>query len=99
MSLVPSGRAIRIRVEADPVCTPTDRAVPLGVIVAGRLLDRVPARYLLCCGVFLMGGGLLLIGAAPTLIVAFLGTIVLGLGYGAIDVSPNVVVAALNPES
>src|SRR5581483_728037 len=42
--------------------------------------------------------GLLVLSNAPTLPVALFGALVLGLGYGAIDVSPNVVVASLNPE-
>jgi fucose permease len=68
------------------------------VTTAGRLLDRINARYLLTAGVLLMGTGLFIIGIAPSLPVAFIGVLLLGLGFGILDVSPNVVVAALNPE-
>jgi fucose permease len=68
------------------------------VTTAGRLLDRINARYLLTAGVLLMGTGLFIIGSAPTLPVAFIGVLLLGFGFGILDVSPNVVVAALNPE-
>jgi fucose permease len=71
--------------------------VTIGVVIAGRLLDRFNARYLLSGGVILMGGGLLLIGAAEVLPIALGGALLLGLGYGTLDVSPNVVIATLNP--
>ena len=70
----------------------------LGVIVVGRLLDRFNARYLLCGGVLLMGSGLLLLSSAPSLPVALFSALLLGLGYGTMDVSSNVVVASLNPD-
>jgi fucose permease len=68
------------------------------VTTAGRLLDRINARYLLSAGVVLMGTGLFIIGSALTLPVAVIGLLLLGFGFGILDVSPNVVVAALNPE-
>ena len=71
----------------------------LGVVIVGRLLDRLNARYLLCGGVFLMGSGLLLLSNAPSLPVALFSALLLGLGYGTMDVSPNVVIASLNPDN
>jgi MFS transporter, FHS family, glucose/mannose:H+ symporter len=67
----------------------------IAVAVAGRLLDRLPARYLLCSGAFLIGAGLLLLAGASALPLALVGSALLGLGYGVLDVSPNVVVASL----
>jgi fucose permease len=64
-------------------------------LVAGRLLDRMQARYVLCGGALLMGGGLLLLASAATLPLALIGSLFLGFGYGTLDVSPNVVVASL----
>jgi fucose permease len=72
-------------------------ASTLGVVIVGRLLDRLNARYLLAGGVLFMGVGLLVLSNAPTLPVALFGALVLGLGFSSIDVSPNVVVASLNP--
>lgn len=71
--------------------------VAVGVVIAGRVLDRVNARYLLCGGGLLLGVGLLVISTAPSLPVALLGALLLGFGYAALDVSPNVVIATLNP--
>jgi fucose permease len=70
----------------------------LAVIIVGRLLDRVNARYLLSMGALLMGGGLLALSAASSLPVAVISTLLMGLGGGALDVSPNVVIASLNKE-
>jgi fucose permease len=72
--------------------------VTIGVVFFGRLLDRLNARYLLAGGTLLMGSGLLLLGTAQALPVALIGTLLLGLGYGALDISPNVVIATLNPD-
>jgi two-component sensor histidine kinase len=44
-SLVPPGRAIRIRAEADRLRAPTDRAVSLGVIVAELVTNAVKYAY------------------------------------------------------
>lgn len=71
--------------------------VVMSVILSGRLLDRINARYLLCGGTLLLGGGLLLLSIAPSLPIALLATLILGIGFGALDVSPNVVIADLNP--
>jgi fucose permease len=72
--------------------------VTVAVVIAGRLLDRINARYLLAGGMALMGAGLILLGVAQVLPVALLGALLLGFGYGALDVSPNVVIATLNPD-
>jgi fucose permease len=72
--------------------------VTIAVVIAGRLLDRINARYLLAGGMALMGAGLILLGLAQILPVALLGALLLGLGYGALDVGPNVVIATLNPD-
>ncbi len=69
----------------------------VGIVVGGRLLNRVNARYLIGGGLLLMGGGLLLLSVAQSLPVALIGTFFLGMGYGFLDVGPNMVVAALNP--
>ncbi len=65
----------------------------------GRLLDRINVRYILCAGPFLMGSGLLLLSVAPTLAIALLATMLLGLGGGALVIAPNVVIATLNPDN
>jgi fucose permease len=71
--------------------------VGVGVIIAGRLLDRINARYVLCGGVTFLGVGLLLLSVAPVLLLALLGAVLLGIGYGTLDVGPNVTIASLNP--
>lgn len=71
--------------------------VAVGVVIAGRILDRINARYLLSGGGVLLGAGLLVISTAQTLPVALFGALLLGFGYAALDVSPNVVIATLNP--
>src|SRR5262245_22731539 len=67
-------------------------------LVGGWLLDRMQARYVLCGGALLMGTGLLLLASATALPIALTGALLLGLGYGTLDVSPNVVVASLAAE-
>ncbi|MCC7207081.1 MAG: MFS transporter, partial [Anaerolineae bacterium] len=71
--------------------------VAVGVVIAGRILDRINARYLLSGGALLLGVGLLVISTAQSLPAALVGALLLGFGYAALDVSPNVVVATLNP--
>ncbi|HLY27705.1 MAG TPA: MFS transporter [Aggregatilineales bacterium] len=72
--------------------------VTVMTIVAGRLLDRLNARYLLSGGAAILSAGLLLLAAAEVLPVALLGALLLGMGYGVLAVSANVVMASLNPE-
>jgi fucose permease len=67
----------------------------IATLVGGWLLDRMQARYVLCVGALLMGTGLLLLASASALTLALTGALLLGLGYGTLDVSPNVVVASL----
>ncbi len=69
----------------------------LSAPIYGRLLDRIDVRFVLCGGTALTGGGLLLLGAAPTLPVGLLATLLSGLGAGALIVAPNLVIVALNP--
>ena len=68
-------------------------------LATGRLLDRLNARYVLCGGALVAGSGLLLLSVAPTLPVAFLALLILGLGSGALNLTPNVVVAAIQREN
>lgn len=72
--------------------------VSVGVLLFGWILDRINARWMLSGGALLMGSGLLLISAAETLEAALIGAGMLGLGYGALDVAPNMVIVALNPK-
>jgi fucose permease len=72
--------------------------VTASVLFWGWLLERVNARIVLTLGVGLLGLGLCALAAAQTLPVAILSILLLGVGFGAIDVGPNTVVAALNPE-
>src|SRR5215471_231993 len=67
-------------------------------IVGGRLLDRLNARYLLAGGAAMLGIGLILLAEADVLPVALLGALLLGMGYGLLAVSSNVVMAYLNPD-
>jgi fucose permease len=69
-----------------------------GVLIFGRLLDRADARYVLCGGSLLFGVGVLLLGFAPVLPLALIGTLLLGLGFGAMLGGPNYVVATLYNE-
>jgi fucose permease len=72
--------------------------VTISLIFWGRLLERVNARIVLMLGVGLTGLGLLALAAAQTMPMAILAILLFGIGFGAIDVGPNTVVAALNPE-
>lgn len=72
--------------------------VTVSLVFWGRLLERVNARTVLMLGVGLAGLGLLALAAAQTLPMAIFAILLLGVGFGAIDVGPNTVVAALNPE-
>ncbi len=73
--------------------------VILGVLIAGRLLDRVNARNVLIGGLAFAALGLLLLSVVQSLIPALVSIFVLGIGLGALDVAPNVIVAALNPDN
>ncbi|MEP7289431.1 MAG: MFS transporter, partial [Chloroflexota bacterium] len=69
----------------------------LSIIVAGRLLDRINARYLLIGGPLLLGSGLVLLGAATSLPLALLATLLFGIGFGVLDVSANYAIVQLHP--
>jgi fucose permease len=69
----------------------------IGVVIGGRLLDRINARYLMMGGLLLISGGLLLLSAAQILWVALVAVMMFGLGYGVLAVGPNMVIVALNP--
>lgn len=68
------------------------------VLLTGRLLDRVNVRYLLATGTLLLGSGLLILAFAPVLWLGLAGVLIVGLGYGILDVGINVTIAAINPE-
>src|SRR5258708_34337127 len=72
--------------------------VTVMTVVGGRLLDRLNARYLLSGGAAILGIGLLMLAAAEVLPMALLGALMLGMGYGVVAVSSNVVMASLNPD-
>src|SRR5689334_18817486 len=67
------------------------------VLLTGRLVDRVNVRYLLSAGTLLVGSGLLVLAFAPVLAVAIVGVLIVGLGYGLLDVGINTTIAAINP--
>ncbi|HUS16299.1 MAG TPA: MFS transporter [Chloroflexia bacterium] len=69
------------------------------VPLSGVLLDRVGRKPILVAGLSLMGAGLAILGFAPDLAWAVGGTLVLGLGWGCLDVTLNVFVADLYPAS
>ena len=68
------------------------------VLLTGRLLDRMNVRYLLATGTLLLGSGLLILAFAPVLWAGLAGVLIVGLGYGILDVGINVTIAAINPE-
>jgi len=68
------------------------------VLFYGWLLQRTNARYVLQLGAALMGAGALLLAVAATLPVALFAILLLGLGFGALDIGPNTTIIAMNPE-
>lgn len=70
----------------------------ISVLICGRLLDRIDARYILCATALLLGAGVLMIGFAPTLPVALVGTALMGIGFGGMLGAPNYVIAMLYKE-
>ncbi len=69
----------------------------VGVLFGGWLLDRLNARIILIGGAVVLSAGLWMFNFAQSLSVAFIGGVTFGVGFGALAVSPNVVVAVLNP--
>ncbi len=67
----------------------------IAVIIAGRLLDRLDVRYVLCGGPLIFGSGVLLLGFAPNLPLALFGTLLFGLGFGTLLAGPNFVIATI----
>jgi fucose permease len=67
------------------------------VALSGVLLDRLGRKPLLVAGTLLMAVGLIGVGLAPSLPVALACALVLGLGWGCLDVTLNVFVADLYP--
>ncbi len=68
------------------------------VLFYGWLLQRTNARYVLQLGAALMGAGALLLAVAATLPIALFAILLLGLGFGALDIGPNITIIAMNPE-
>ncbi len=68
------------------------------VLVAGRMLDRIDARYILCGGPLGIGCGALLLGLAPVRELALAGSVLFGLGFGLLLVGPNFVIASIYEE-
>ncbi len=73
--------------------------VTVGVIIAGRMIDRLPARVSLISGAMMLAAGFFILSAAQTLPVAMFAIVLYGMGFGTLDVVPNVVIAALNPDN
>ena len=67
----------------------------IAVIIAGRLLDRLDVRYVLCGGPLIFGSGVLVLGFAPNLPLALFGTLLFGLGFGTLLAGPNFVIATI----
>jgi fucose permease len=68
------------------------------VLFFGWLLDRRDPRWVLCGGAVLFGGGVLLMGFAPTLPLALVGVLLLGVGFGGMLAGPNYLIAKLYGE-
>lgn len=65
------------------------------VLIFGWLLDRRDPRWVLCGAALIFGGGVLLLGFAPTLPSALLGVLLMGVGFGGMLAGPNYVIATL----
>jgi len=68
------------------------------VLFFGWLLDRRDPRWALCGGSLIFGGGVLLLGFAPTLPLALAGSLMMGIGFGGMLAGPNYIIAALYAE-
>jgi MFS family permease len=66
-------------------------AAILSMQVGGRLADSVGAREVTLAAVPLLVAGMITIGLAPTFSIAILGSILIGLGNGAMDVAMNAI--------
>ncbi|MBX3080702.1 MAG: MFS transporter [Anaerolineae bacterium] len=70
----------------------------VAVLLAGRLLDRINARYVLFTGAALMAAALFLLINTPILGVAYFAMIIYGVGMGSLLVGCNVAVTRLRPD-
>lgn len=66
----------------------------LSIVPAGRVTDGWPAGRAVGVFLLLLVAGLIIAALAPNQAVFFLGTAVVGLGYGAVDPGTNVLVSA-----
>ena len=73
--------------------------ITITVLGTGWLLDRINARYALIFGSLFMGSGLLMLSVAAILPIALFGALILGFGYGIVNVGANIVVGALNAQN
>src|SRR2546425_3499969 len=69
----------------------------LTVTISGIVLDRIGRKPILVAGLFLMATGFIGLSFSPSLIVALPFTLIIGLGWGCLDVTLNVFVADLFP--
>lgn len=70
----------------------------VGSFVGGPLTDRAGGAWVTAAGTATMLLGLAGLGAAPWASVFFLGSFVMGAGFGALDVSLNTDISALHPQ-
>lgn len=70
----------------------------VGSFVCGPLTDRAGGAWVTAAGTATMLLGLAGLGAAPWASVFFLGSFVMGAGFGALDVSLNTDISALHPQ-
>jgi fucose permease len=71
--------------------------IVFGVLLSGWLLDRLNARIVLIGGALIISAGLWGFNFAGSLTTALAAAATFGVGFGALSVSSNVVVAVLNP--
>jgi len=70
----------------------------VGSFVGGPLTDRAGGAWVTAAGTATMLLGLAGLGAAPWASVFFLGSFVMGAGFGALDVALNTDISALHPQ-
>jgi MFS transporter, FHS family, glucose/mannose:H+ symporter len=73
-------------------------AVSGSVLFWGWLIERVNAGRILVLGALLLGVGWCGVALSQSLPVAILAIVLVGCGFGALEVAPNIVVATLNPD-
>lgn len=67
----------------------------LAVLGFGWLMDRRDPRWVLCSATLIFGGGVILLGYAPSLPLGLTGALLLGIGFGGMLAGPNYVIAKL----